>query len=179
MIDRLDLAVDEWVERHRGSGADHVFYALSSAADHGLGWLVLGAIRSSRARDLRPALRLGTALGVESFLTNIVMKSWFRRVRPIERSEPELDRREREFPYGMHMPMTSSFPSGHATAAFTAAVLLADGRRSAFVYYGAAGLVAASRVYVRLHHTSDVVVGSFLGLGFGIIARRLLPLDDR
>ena len=33
---------------------------------------------------------------------------------------------EEPLPYGMHRPRTSSFPSGHATSAFTAAMLLAD-----------------------------------------------------
>ena len=39
-----------------------------------------------------------------------------------------------------------------------------------------AGLVATSRVYVKMHHASDVLVGAALGIGLGTIARRVLPL---
>jgi undecaprenyl-diphosphatase len=42
-------------------------------------------------------------------------------------------------------------------------------------WYLLAGLVAFSRVYVRLHHTSDVVAGAVLGLTFGLAARRFAP----
>jgi membrane-associated phospholipid phosphatase len=42
-------------------------------------------------------------------------------------------------------------------------------------WYLLAGLVGFSRVYVRLHHTSDVVAGAALGLVFGALARRLAP----
>jgi membrane-associated phospholipid phosphatase len=33
-------------------------------------------------------------------------------------------------------------------------------------------------VYVRLHHTSDVVAGAALGLAFGLVARRFAPAPE-
>ena len=42
-------------------------------------------------------------------------------------------------------------------------------------YYLLATVVAASRVYVRLHHASDVIGGALLGIAFGRVARRLAP----
>ena len=41
---------------------DRFFYALSSAADHGLLWLALGSVRAARRHDPAFALRLGLAL---------------------------------------------------------------------------------------------------------------------
>ena len=38
----LDLRIDAWVERIRSPQLDPVFYGLSSAADHGLLWLLVG-----------------------------------------------------------------------------------------------------------------------------------------
>jgi undecaprenyl-diphosphatase len=76
----------------------------------------------------------------------------------------------------MRRPITSSFPSGHATTGFMAATLLADGTDAAPAYYAFAGLIAFSRVYVRLHHTSDIAAGALLGLALGRIAKRILPL---
>ncbi|MGH9026935.1 MAG: phosphatase PAP2 family protein [Acidimicrobiia bacterium] len=160
---------------------DHLFFGLSSAADHSLLWLALGSLRAARVGDPAAAVRLAAALGAESALTNGLIKSVFRRIRPAPHPElrPENDAarlREGPLPYGLHKPITSSFPSGHATAAFTAATLLGDGTRLGVAYFGLAALVAASRVYVGLHHPSDVVVGAALGLAFGAVARRVVPL---
>jgi undecaprenyl-diphosphatase len=137
--------------------------------------LALGSLRAARVGDPAVAVRLAAVLSAESALTNGLIKSVFRRLRPDP--HPELNADHGRLPYGLHRPITSSFPSGHATAAFAAATLLADGKRSGAGYFGLAALVAASRVYVGLHHPSDVVVGSILGLAFGAVAKRLLPLQ--
>lgn len=153
---------------------DHLFYGLSSAADHGLLWLTIGALRAARRGDPAIAARLGAIMGIESALTNGVVKSFFRRVRP-DRG----DGGEGPLPYGMHRPITSSFPSGHAASAFTAATVLARDPFSAAGYYALASLVAYSRVHTKMHHGADIVAGAALGLALGLVARRVLPLGGR
>jgi undecaprenyl-diphosphatase len=71
-------------------------------------------------------------------------------------------------------PITSSFPSGHAATAFMCAGVLAHGSKAAPAWYTLAGLVSFSRVYVRMHHASDVIAGAALGAALGVVARRLL-----
>jgi undecaprenyl-diphosphatase len=56
-----------------------------------------------------------------------------------------------------------------------AAVVLSEGTSLGPMYFGLAGLVSASRVYVRMHHASDVVAGAAFGLALGVVARRVLP----
>jgi membrane-associated phospholipid phosphatase len=163
----FDDVIDRWAERHRGPRLDPIFYGLSSAADHGLLWLALGALRAARQRDPELGVRFGAALGAESALTNGPIKFAFRRVRPVSAPSGPL-------PYGMHRPRTSAFPSGHATSAFTAATLLSPGTRAAPAYFGLAALVAASRVYTRMHHASDVLAGAAAGLAMGAVAKRIL-----
>jgi undecaprenyl-diphosphatase len=165
----LDEAVEKWLEPRRTPALDRVFYALSSAADHGLLWHALGAARAAKRRQPRFALRFSAVLGVESAFTNGLVKSLFRRVRP-----PEHFTHDDPLPYGMRRPITSSFPSGHAVTAFMCAGVLANGSRAAPAWYTLAALVAFSRVYVRMHHTSDVVAGAGLGLALGGVARRAL-----
>ncbi len=170
-VHAADLRIDAWVERIRGPRLDPVFYGLSSAADHGLLWLLVGSGRAGRRGDPAIALRMGAALGVESLLTNGPIKMMFRRVRPEDDHPPE-----GPLPYGMHRPITSSFPSGHAASAFTAATLLAGGPATP-VWFALAALVASSRVYTQMHHTSDIVAGAALGVALGVVARRLVPLQ--
>jgi undecaprenyl-diphosphatase len=169
-VHAFDLRGDAFVERVRSPKLDPVFYGLSSAADHGLLWLLVGSTRAAREGDPGVALRMGAALGVESMLTNGPIKTCFRRVRPADDHPPE-----GPLPYGMHRPITSSFPSGHAASAFTAAMLLAGGPATP-VWFALAATVAASRVYTQMHHTSDIVVGAALGIALGAIARRIVPL---
>ena len=83
-----------------------------------------------------------------------------------------------ERPHTLRQPLTSSFPSGHASAAFTAAALLSDGSGAKPLFYAVAGIVALSRVHVRIHHASDVVGGVAVGLVLGALAKDLWPLGD-
>jgi undecaprenyl-diphosphatase len=160
----FDAAVDRLVDRVRGPAADAVVYRLSSAADHSLLWHVAGAgVAIARGGDVAFAARFAAAMGAESLLTNGVVKTLFRRVRPAEYADIA-------FLHGLHRPITSSFPSGHATAAFCAATLLGGGPG----WYVLATSVAATRVYVRLHHASDVAAGAAFGLVRGATNRRFV-----
>jgi undecaprenyl-diphosphatase len=167
----FDRSVDAAVARARNPALDGVFYSLSSAADHSLLWLAVAGVREATGRA-RPgtALRLAAVLGVESTLTNGVVKTVFRRIRPALEPAATIG----PLPWGLRRPVTSAFPSGHATAGFTAAVFLSRADPGP-PWYLLAGLVGFSRVYVRLHHTSDVVAGAALGLAFGYAARRFVP----
>lgn len=163
-IDRFDERVETAVEAVRSPTLDRIFYPLSTAADHSTLWFAIGLARSVRTGDLGYALRYGASMGFESALTNGPVKAMFKRTRPAPDTEGG------PLPYGMRRPITSSFPSGHATAAFTAAMLLADRRR--LPWFALATVVAGSRVYVRMHHASDVVGGAAFGVVLGATLRR-------
>ena len=163
-IIRWDLAIDRAVDRVRGPVLDGIAYPLSSAADHSLLWDVCGTLTAiARGGDVGFAARFVGAMGIESLLTNGVVKTAFRRVRPAAYEDIV-------FSYGLHRPITTSFPSGHATAAFCAARLLGGGAG----WYSLAAAVASTRVYVRLHHASDVVAGAAFGLVLGSALRRFV-----
>ena len=73
-------------------------------------------------------------------------------------------------------PTTTAFPSGHASAAaFAASTLIAwDGKRWAPWWVTVAAVVAVSRVYVRIHHASDVAGGAVVGAALAALARPAL-----
>jgi undecaprenyl-diphosphatase len=169
-VSRFDTEVERAVERLRGHrAADQVFYAASELGDFSLIWLLLGAARGLRSeRDERAAFRLGAGVLVESLLVNWVIKSVFRRKRPAW----EVVRA-----YRIRRPLTSSFPSGHATSAFSSAILLAEDDPLWPLYYAVAVVVASSRVYVKIHHPSDVLAGVAIGVALGLLIKRLVPLD--
>ena len=169
-VARFDDAVDKYFDAHlRGRPAlDRVMYGASAAADHSGIWLVLAALQAWRSGSgWRPLVRAGALLGGESALVNGLVKLAFRRERP-ETTEAR--------PLHLRVPLTSSFPSGHSSAAFFAAALLSKGP-TGLVYYPLAAVIATSRVYVKIHHASDVVAGAALGSALGAIVKRIAPLQ--
>ena len=144
-------------------------YGASELGDWSLIWHVLGVGQALLpGRDPMTAVRVSAILGAESLIVNGAIKSLFRRRRPVwEEDRPR--------PHRVRTPQSSSFPSGHASAAFTAAGVLSQGDPLWPVYYGLAVVVASSRVYVKMHHASDVLAGAALGIGIAGVARRIWP----
>jgi undecaprenyl-diphosphatase len=168
-VAHFDQSVDSYFDAHlRGKPAlDRVMYTASAAGDHSMVWLALAALQGPvSGRGWRPLVRAGALLGAESALVNGLVKLAFRRERP-DVTGPH--------PLPLRTPLTSSFPSGHASAAFFAAALLRNGA-SWPIYYTVAGIVASSRVHVRMHHASDVIAGAALGAALGELARAVFPL---
>ena len=96
-------------------------------------------------------------------VTNTAIKNVFRRRRP------DLE----DLPHLVAVPTKLSFPSAHSASAFAAArgySRLLPGH-SGRVLYGAAALMAVSRIYVGVHYPSDIAVGAGLGLAIGSAMR--------
>lgn len=170
-IDRFDDWVDNaWTKLLRGRPAvDRAYYLASDLGDFSLIWHFFGATQGLRSeRDADAALRLAGVLLTESLIVNQGIKRLFRRPRPVAVTPR---------PHSLRRPLTSSFPSGHASSAFTAAGLLsAHDPALRPLYYAVAGVVATSRVHVQIHHASDVIAGAALGALFAKAALKLWPL---
>ena len=169
LVSSFDDWADAQLERVRGHTVpDAVFSAASHLGDFSLIWHIVGTARGvtsdSRADQ---AIIFSALIGAESLIVNQGIKRVFRRARPTETGDPR-------FP--VRKPSTSSFPSGHASAAFYAASLLTywGGARTAPVWFAAAGVVATSRAYVRIHHPSDIVGGAVVGLALAEAAKAAL-----
>ena len=166
-MDQFDSAVDRAFERLRASAAaDKLFYSLSALADHSLIWVIIASAIGVSDRRRKRAIQIVLLLLLESLVVNLLVKSVFNRSRPIDR--------DYKHPYRLRYPLTSSFPSGHTTAAFAAAELIPENGLSRILMFGLASLVGASRIYVKIHHASDVLGGAAIGSIYGKLARRLL-----
>lgn len=173
IVTRFDDAVDTVFDMVRGTEpADRIFYAITELGDFSLIWHLIswsGALGSQRG--LRRAVEMSSMLAVESVVVNGVIKSMFKRERPVVQAPR---------PHKLRVPLTTSFPSGHASAATAAAMLLTRDSRVPALWWGLAAAVASSRVYVRIHHASDVVGGVAVGIVVGGATRLLLRrLDPR
>lgn len=167
-VTEFDSWADKELERLRGNAVtDPVFHWASHLGDFSGIWHLIGIGRAIvDPSKWRQAATLSMLLGAESLLVNQGIKRFFRRVRPTEAGDPR-------FP--VRRPLTTSFPSGHASAAFFGAGVLttATGWAWAPLWYSTAGVVAVSRAYVRVHHASDVVGGAVVGALLGVAGSRL------
>ena len=166
-VDAFDRRVDELLERLRGHpAADGLFLAASHLGDYSLIWHIIGITRGIIRRKPDEVVILAALLGIESLIVNQGVKRLFRRDRPTWTGDDRLPVRQ---------PKTSSFPSGHASSATFAAMILTswDGRRLGSVWFAIAAIVGTSRAYVRIHHASDVVGGALVGVVLGMIGRRV------
>lgn len=172
-IDHFDQRVDELLEQLRGNPlVDRIFTTASHVGEFSLIWHALSLSRGVLKGRRDQVVMLAVLIGAESLIVNQGVKRLFKRTRPTTSGDERLK---------VRAPMTSSFPSGHASAATFAATMLTawDGKRLGTVWYTLAGIVGVSRAYVRIHHASDVVggmvVGRLLGLAGRRVARRVLP----
>jgi undecaprenyl-diphosphatase len=60
----------------------------------------------------------------------------------------------------------------------TAAGLLGQSDPLWPLYYALGAVVASSRVYVKIHHPSDVVAGALVGIVLARVARKLWPFPS-
>ena len=166
-VARFDARAEAALERVRGNPVlDRVMTAATHAGEFSAVWHVAGVARGAVTGRWDQTVALAVGLGAESLVVNQGLKRIFRRTRPTEAGD---DR------FSIRKPLTSSFPSGHASAATFAAVTLIgwDGPKSAPLWGTLAATIALSRPYVRIHHASDVVGGIVAGAAMATALRTL------
>jgi len=124
--------------------------AFSHLGEHGAVWLV-GGLRRGPWR--RAALTV-----VAAYVVNQLVKLAVPRARPRLEGLPAL----------IGTGSDRSFPSAHATTSFAGARAYARLGAPAAPLYALACALAASRVWLGVHHPSDVLAGAVLG---SVIAR--------
>ncbi|MDJ0768407.1 MAG: phosphatase PAP2 family protein [Ilumatobacter sp.] len=165
-------AFDDWADAQleliRGTPTiDRLMTAATHAGEFSVIWHGCSLLRGIIVGRPDQIVAMAAGIGTESLIVNQGLKRLFRRTRPTESGDERFD---------IRTPLTSSFPSGHASAAAFAATVLVgwDGRRSLPLWGSLATLVAVSRPYVRIHHASDVVGGALVGVALAAGARRVM-----
>jgi hypothetical protein len=166
-IDAFDEHVDGLLEQVRGNPTvDRIMTVATDSGEFSAIWHVCSLARGIITRRPDQVMALAIGIGAESLIVNQGIKRLFRRARPTTSGDDRFE---------IRTPVTSSFPSGHASAATFAAVTLIgwDGKRSIPLWGPLAALIATSRPYVRIHHASDIVGGVIAGAAMGLVARKI------
>jgi len=112
---------------------------------------------------------VGILLTITDLFSSYWLKDWVGRVRPCHVLENVRLLTDCNTSY--------SFPSSHAVNIFAAAFFLSQPlKRLSPLFYGIAGVVGYSRVYIGIHYPLDVIGGAAIGL---LIAWPMRWLKDR
>ena len=142
---------------------DRTMPELSVVATKSRLWMGIAALLAvfGGAKGRRTAIEGMVAIGVNSFVVNVPLKSAVRRKRPTD-DVPEERRLEK--------PKSYSFPSGHtaSAAAFSGIVGRAYPKLSPPIN-ALAAMVGFSRVYTGVHFPGDVLGGWIVGKGVAFL----------
>ena len=146
ILDAIRLIHTPWL--------DTLVAAYTSTSDVGQIWILLGIVLAiiPKTRKLGAAVLIAVLLG--AIVTSGILKPLIMRPRPCD-VNPLV-------PMIIDRPHGSSFPSGHATAAFAAfgALLFSKGPKPLVIVVGiGAVLMALTRLYCYVHYPTDVLAG--------------------
>lgn len=168
LIYAFDKDISNWFQENKTSESESISH-LTSAFGHGIFLSALiASMYVSGELSNRDDLRKTALLSLESWAISGVIVSALKftigRARPLE-GEDSSCFHPFSFKSRFH-----SFPSGHASAAFAVASVIADQSEELFIdilTYGLATMVAMSRVHDSKHWATDVLVGSAIGYYVG------------
>ncbi len=168
----LDQDIFNWVAERRSDFSNDLSRIFTRAGDGG--WLLgfCGALYGFGEIMKKPKWRRTALLSLESLAISSVSVASLKFL--VGRARPHAWEGSQSFhPFSTSHRYTS-FPSGHASAAFSVAASIAgesDNQIIDILAYSLASLAALSRVHDEAHWMSDVLVGSALGyfIGRGVV----------
>lgn len=163
-ITRLDVAVYRAVAETSTPTLDEPLRRLSNSANNSMLWMVIAALVAALGgpKGRRTAVTALTAVAVDSFVVNVVLKLLGRRARPDRTAASVSATRQ------VSMPTSPSFPSGHAASGFAFVAALSRTMPGVARFVRApAYLVGYSRIHSGVHYPGDVIVGAFIGTAVG------------
>ena len=161
-ITQWDFSLLDALQGCRTPFFDKFFSLITHLGDHGLFCIALALVLLCIPRTRRLGLCVAIALLLDLLLVNIIIKPLVDRPRPYELQPFELL---------ISAPRESSFPSGHAAAAFAAVTALTLNRSKLAIPMGIlAAIISFSRLYLYVHYPTDVFAGILTGILCGLLA---------
>lgn len=168
----MELKILHWFEEMHNPVLDFLMYQITCLGNGGLIWLVIAAamlfVLPKRYR--KTGATVVAALLISLVICNGIMKNLYQRVRPFH-ADTTFENLYRVF----DRIYDWSFPSGHTSASFAAAVAIRLWNKKEGI--GAlvlAALISFSRLYLTVHYPTDVLASVVFGSAYGGAAYLLM-----
>lgn len=130
---------------------------LTKIGDGGLFWILISLIFLFKKNYRKVGIISIIALMINFLLGEVILKNLIQRPRPFV-THPDLK-------LLIHAPTSFSCPSGHTSASFAVAFVIAYYlKKLAAPALIIASLISLSRIYLLVHYPSDILAGILLGL---------------
>ncbi len=171
----MEIQILHWFETLHNPITNPIFYVITTLGNAGLFWIVLAVLMLTvlPKKYKKAGLTMAIALILSLIFCNGIMKHLWARPRAFwVVGQNFVVGNEFENLYGIFNSIHDySFPSGHSSASFAAAVSIFMWRKkegsAALVL---AALIAFSRLYFTVHYPTDVLVGTITGALYGVAA---------
>ncbi|MDD6022495.1 MAG: phosphatase PAP2 family protein [Acutalibacteraceae bacterium] len=177
-IYHFDWNVFQFVEAHLWNPVfDAISKVITLSGESGIIWilfalafLIAGLVRKNDTYK-KISVAVVVSLLFMEVANNLVIKELIARVRPFNFNWSQFSwGGEFNYPDIVSKPTSWSFPSGHASSSFAAAVAIFwyDKKKGVPALFYAA-LLAFSRVYVHVHYCTDIIAGTLVGIIYALI----------
>lgn len=171
----MEIQILHWFETLHNPITNLIFYVITTLGNAGWFWIVLAVLMLTvlPKKYKKAGLTMAIALILSLIFCNGIMKHLWARPRAFwVVGQNFVVGNEFENLYGIFNSIHDySFPSGHSSASFAAAVSIFMWRKkegsAALVL---AALIAFSRLYFTVHYPTDVLVGTITGALYGVAA---------
>lgn len=171
----MEIQILHWFETLHNPITNPIFYVITTLGNAGWFWIVLAVLMLTvlPKKYKKAGLTMAIALILSLIFCNGIMKHLWARPRAFwVVGQNFVVGNEFENLYGIFNSIHDySFPSGHSSASFAAAVSIFMWRKkegSAALLLAA--LIAFSRLYFTVHYPTDVLVGTITGALYGVAA---------
>ena len=158
LIQEVDFLILNFIrENTTNPFLDFIMPFITHLGSSGAIWIIICIILLALKKSRRTGITLAISLILCLLICNILLKPLIARPRPYDiNTVVEIM---------VTKPTDFSFPSGHTTASFAAAVsmLLCKKKQLGTISLILAFLIAFSRLYLYVHFPSDVIFGMLLG----------------
>ena len=171
----MEIQILHWFETLHNPITNPIFYVITTLGNAGWFWIVLAVLMLTvlPKKYKKAGLTMAIALILSLIFCNGIMKHLWARPRAFwVVGQNFVVGNEFENLYGIFNSIHDySFPSGHSSASFAAAVSIFMWRKkegsAALVL---AALIAFSRLCFTVHYPTDVLVGTITGALYGVAA---------
>ena len=152
----MELQILHMIQGMHTDWLNPIMILFTTIGEGGICWIVVSIVLALIPRTRKCGLTMMAAMALTFLIGNVFLKNMIARPRPCA-----VDKSVRLL---IPFPSEYSFPSGHSSNGFAAAVtIFAYYHRTGIAALTIAAIIAFSRMYLFVHYPTDILGGMLLG----------------